>query len=127
MALCLGGCGVNELIIEQKVRDMILYGYIALRQLPRAERHVLSAEIRTSMLKLLKLVITAAKRHHKKTTLTDMDVELAALQSQLRLAKELGYLPMKNGRKAWREGYGLPWLSHLSNASATAKVQYQAN
>ena len=72
---------MNELIIEQKVRDMILYGYIALRQLPRAERHVLSAEIRTSMLKLLKLVITAAKRHHKKTTLTDMDVELAALQA----------------------------------------------
>ena len=86
---------MNELIIEQKVREMILYGYIALRQLPRAERHVLSAEIRTSMLKLSKLVITAAKRHHKKTTLTDMDVELAALQSQLRLAKELGYLPMK--------------------------------
>lgn len=86
---------MNELIIEQKVRDMILYGYTALRQLPRAERHVLSAEIRTSMLALLKLVITAAKRHHKKTTLTDMDVELAALQSQLRLAKELGYLPMK--------------------------------
>ena len=69
---------MNELIIEQKVREMILYGYIALRQLPRAERHVLSAEIRSAMLHLLKLVITAAKRHHKKTTLTDMDVELAA-------------------------------------------------
>lgn len=27
---------MNELIIEQKVREMILYGYIALRQLPRA-------------------------------------------------------------------------------------------
>ena len=86
---------VHELIIEQKVREMILYGYTALRQLPRAERHVLSAEIRSAMLHLLKLVITAAKRHHKKTTLTDMDVELAALQSQIRLAKELGYLPMK--------------------------------
>ena len=93
---------MNELIIEQKVREMILYGYIALRQLPRAERHVLSAEIRTSMLALLKLVITAAKRHHKKTTLTDMDVELAALQSQLRLAKELGYLPLTSSRPKGR-------------------------
>lgn len=27
---------MNELIIEQKVREMILYGYIVLRQLPRA-------------------------------------------------------------------------------------------
>ena len=55
---------MDELIIEQKVREMILYGYTALRQLPRAE-------IRTSMLALLKLVITAAKRHHKKTTHID--------------------------------------------------------
>lgn len=30
---------MNELIIEQKVREMILYGYIALRQLPRANTY----------------------------------------------------------------------------------------
>ena len=92
---------MNELIIEQKVREMILYGYTALRQLPRAERHVLSAEIRSAMLRLLKLVITAAKRHHKKTTLTDMDVELAA-----------GAISLSECRPAIES-----WIAHASHAN----------
>ena len=51
----------QPLIIEQRIRDMMQYGYIALRQFPKSERHVLAAEIRTSMLTLLRLVVTAAK------------------------------------------------------------------
>ena len=82
----------TQLVIEQKIRDMMQYGHIALRQFPKAEKHVLGAEIRASMLTLLRLVITAAKRYHKKTTLTDLDVELAVLQSQVRLAQQLAYL-----------------------------------
>ena len=77
----------KPLVIEQRIRDMMQYGHIALRQFPKSEKHVLAAEIRTSMLTLLRLVITAAKRYHKKTTLTDPDVELAVLQNQIRLAK----------------------------------------
>ncbi|WP_303845732.1 diversity-generating retroelement protein Avd [Aeromonas sobria] len=84
----------QPLVIEQRLRDMMRYGYIAMRQFPKAERHVLAAEIRTSMLTLLRLVITATKRYHKKTTLTDLDVELAVLQNQVRLAKDLAYLPI---------------------------------
>ena len=76
----------QPLVIEQRIRDMMQYGHIALRQFPKSEKHVLAAEIRTSMLTLLRLVITAAKRYHKKTTLTDLDVELAVLQNQIRLA-----------------------------------------
>ncbi len=84
----------QPLVIEQRIRDMMQYGHIALRQFPKSEKHVLAAEIRTSMLTLLRLVITAAKRYHKKTTLTDLDVELAVLQNQIRLAKDLTYLPI---------------------------------
>ena len=84
----------QPLVIEQRIRDMMQYGHIALRQVPKSEKHVLAAEIRTSMLTLLRLVITAAKRYHKKTTLTDLDVELAVLQNQIRLAKDLTYLPI---------------------------------
>ncbi|BES53377.1 hypothetical protein [Aeromonas phage phiWae15] len=84
----------QPLIIEQRLRDMMQYGYIALRQFPKSERHVLGAEIRSSMLTLLRLVITASKRYHKKTTLADLDIELAVLQNQVRLAKDLAYLPI---------------------------------
>lgn len=43
----------QPLIIEQRIRDMMQYGHIALRQFPKSEKHVLAAEIRTSMLTLL--------------------------------------------------------------------------
>ncbi|MGL6351957.1 MAG: diversity-generating retroelement protein Avd [Aeromonas sp.] len=86
---------MSELIIDEKCREMLVYGYQALRQFPRYERHVLGAEIRTSMLTLQRLIITAIKRYHKKTTLTDLDVELAVLRRQVRLAKDLGYIDLR--------------------------------
>ncbi len=91
---------MSKLLLDEKCKEMISYGYIALRQLPKNERHVLSAEIRLSMLKVQRLIITAFKRYHKKTTLTDLDIELAVLKRQIRLAKELHYIDLKK-YKIW--------------------------
>lgn len=85
----------NDLMILQKCYDMIEYGYMALRQFPRSERHTLAAEIKRSMYELLKLIIRANKRYYKKTTLQDMDVELMNLRYLVRLAHSLGFLPFK--------------------------------
>jgi four helix bundle protein len=86
---------VTTLIIEEKCREMIMFGYTAIKQFPKHETHVLAAEIRKSMLALQRLIITAFKRYHKKTTLTDLDIELAVLKRQVRLAKDLRYLDLK--------------------------------
>lgn len=112
---------VNDLVLRQKVEAMIEYGYVALRQFPKWERHVLAAEIRQTMWALLRLVITAHKRYHKRTTLQDMDVELDLLRSQIRAAKGLQYLDWKKyetwakladeiGRMVggWLKSMGLP-------------------
>lgn len=85
----------TDLLVRQKCEAMIQYGYVALRQFPTFERHVLAAEIRTSMLGLLRLIVVCNKRYHKKTTLQDLDAELDLLRCQVRLAKELGYLDFK--------------------------------
>jgi len=85
----------TDLLIRQKCEAMIVYGYIALRQFPKFERHVLAAEIRESMLGLLRLIVICNKRYHKKTTLQDLDAELDLLRCQVRLAKDLGYLDFK--------------------------------
>lgn len=74
---------------------MIQYAYSALRQFPKHEKHVLGAEIRGTMLKIQRLIITALKRFHKKTTLTDLDIEIAVLLRQVRLAKDLRYIDVK--------------------------------
>ena len=85
----------NNLIIDEKIRAMIQYGYIAIRQFPKSEKHCLGAEIRNTMWGLQRLVITAIKRFHKKTTLTDMDVELSLLKRQVRTAKDLRFIDLK--------------------------------
>lgn len=86
---------LQDLKIRQKCEDMIEYGYIALKQFPRSERHTLAAEIKRSMFKLLELIITTNKKYYKKTTMKELDVELDKLRSYIRLAKKLGFLPFK--------------------------------
>lgn len=86
---------MDDLKIRQKTEDMIAYGYTAIRQFPKSERHVLSQEIRNTMWRLLRLIIVCNHRYHKKTTMQELDAELDLLRAQVRLAKELGYLPFK--------------------------------
>lgn len=85
----------SDLIIRQKVEGMIEYGHKALARFPKAERHVLCAEIRRTMWDLLRLVVVCNKRYYKKTTLQDLDAGLDLLRCQVRLSMQLGYLDMR--------------------------------
>lgn len=85
----------QELKILQKTYDMILYANICLKQFPKYEKHVLAADIRKSMYKLLSLIITANKKYYKKTTLQEIDIELDVLRTYIRLSMDLKYLPIK--------------------------------
>jgi len=86
---------VTDLLIRQKCEAMIAYGYVALRQFPKFERHVLGAEVRSSMWGLLRLIVLCNKRYYKKTTLQDLDAELDLLRCQVRIAHSLGYIDFK--------------------------------
>lgn len=86
---------IEELKIRQKCEDMIEYGYVALRQFPKSEKHTLAAEIKRSMFRLLSLIITCNRRYYKKTTMQELDIELDVLRSYIRLAMNLGFLPMR--------------------------------
>ncbi|WP_296639227.1 diversity-generating retroelement protein Avd [Roseinatronobacter sp.] len=86
---------MDDLKIRQKCEEMIAYGYIALRQFPKFERHVLAAEIRDAMWGVLRLIIITNKRYHKKTTMQDLDAELDLLRSQVRTAFALRYIDLK--------------------------------
>nr|BDD46273.1 hypothetical protein 2 [Pseudomonadaceae bacterium] len=87
---------MDDLKIRRKCEDMIAYGYGVLKQFPKAERHVLSQEIRTTMWALLRLIIVCNRRYFKKTTMQDLDAELDLLRGQIRIAQKLGFLPFKN-------------------------------
>ena len=86
---------MDELKIRQKCEDMIAYGYIALQQFPKAEKHTLAADIKRSMFKLLELIIICNKKYYKKSTMQELDIELDVLRSSIRLAMTLRFLPFK--------------------------------
>lgn len=83
------------LSIEEKCHEMTKYAYVVLKQFPRYEKHGLASEIRTSIWQIHRLIVTALKRYHKKTTLTELDIELAVLRKQTRLSMELGYIDVR--------------------------------
>jgi hypothetical protein len=86
---------MDDLIIRQKLEDMIQYAHVCLRRFPKAERHALGADIERATYSALRLTITANKRYYKKTTTQELDVEMEIVKSLVRLAKDLGFLPLK--------------------------------
>lgn len=85
----------EDLQIRLKVEEMIHYGHAALRQFPKSEKHVLSAEIRRCMIEILRLVITCNRRYYKKTTLQNLDTELDVLRYLVRMSMEFSFLPFR--------------------------------
>lgn len=115
----------EDLQIRLKVEEMIHYGYAALRQFPKSEKHVLAAEIRQCMIRLLRLVIVCNRRYHKKTTMQELDAELDILRSLIRLSMELKFLHFEQ-YEIWARhvnevgkmlGGWLGWMRRYSNAS----------
>jgi len=86
---------LDNLIVYQKTYDMIQYGYQALKQFPRSEKYTFAAEIKMTMIELLKLIISTNKKYHKKTTMRKVDTQLELLRTYLRLARDLEFLSFK--------------------------------
>jgi hypothetical protein len=88
---------MQQLKIYQKIYDMILYGHICLKNFPKYEKHVMTADIRKSMYRLLQLTISANKKRDKKLLLNEIDAELDILRTLIRLASDekLKYLSIK--------------------------------
>lgn len=83
----------EELIILQKIMDMMEYGYQALAQFPKSEKFALVTDIKRCMDQMLERTIEAQKRYYKKTTLQELDVAIAKLRAYLRLSHTLKFLP----------------------------------
>ena len=109
----------RELYIKTKVEDMIVYGNICLKQFPKHERYALASEIRLCMYRILGIVIETNHKHYKKTTLTELDIEVDKLRSYLRLSAnpELKYLSVdKYGNWAAMVDLGYMTLNVASSA-----------
>lgn len=86
---------MNDLVIFQKAYDCHLYLYVALKNFPKSEKFTLVADIKNTFFEMLKLFIEANKLQYKKKLLYEADVKLVILRFQLRAAKDLQFLKLK--------------------------------
>jgi hypothetical protein len=82
-----------QLIVRDKIETFAIDVYHATRRYPKAERHVLAAETRSALYRLLRYAITAAKVRNKAGPLNAADAEVAMLNAYLRIGMQLKYLP----------------------------------
>lgn len=80
----------DDLLIMKKTREMIAYGNECLynKQFPRNRRvgNTIGAQIEKTMCEILEGLSEAAKKEHKKTTLTQVDAKIYYLRQLLMTA-----------------------------------------
>ena len=69
-----------------------------LNHFPSHEKYALSQAIRRDAYAVFDLMVEGQKKYHKKTSLTNLDIQLEQLKSKIFLAHELGYFRFKDGK-----------------------------
>lgn len=85
-------------LIVKKIRDMIKYNHIMLKQFPKEEKYLLANKIRELSYKIFEGAIIVNKKFHKKTTLSEMNVNHELLRQLVNLAYELKYIDHQKHR-----------------------------
>jgi len=86
---------LRNLIIYQKVYDLILYLFPILNRFPKTQKFVLAQQIENSILEIAKLITQANLERDKRSSLTKIDIELEKLRLLIRLAKDLRFINVK--------------------------------
>lgn len=81
-----------HLALMTKIEELDAYTHTVLHQFPKLERHLLCAEMRGAMNKVIRQVVVAWKRRQKAAALFDLDVEIEVFRGLIRKAHRLGYI-----------------------------------
>jgi hypothetical protein len=86
------------LLIVKKIRDMIVYNNIMLKQFPKHEKYLLANKIRELGYEIFESAVTINKKVHKKTTFSNLNVKHEMLRQFINLAYELKYIDAQKHR-----------------------------
>jgi hypothetical protein len=86
-----------------KTQDMIKLLNLHLRHFPRHEKYALSQELRKAAYGVYLGIVESSKRYHKKTSLSNLDIQHEQLRMLVNLAFKLGYYEYKDGKRATTE------------------------
>jgi four helix bundle protein len=90
----------DEAKLDRKFMEFAKLMVIYLNHFPKHEKYGLALEIRRCAYAVYGYIVEGQKRYHKKTALTNLDVEHEKLRMLLRLAHELGYFAFRDGQRA---------------------------
>lgn len=85
----------KRFILKEKIGDMMKYALPLTDTFPRRERR-LADILRDSMLEMYRLAVRLEKKYYKKTTLEDLDIELAVLREFVVIASDKDYRGQKH-------------------------------
>lgn len=89
----------ERLKVYQKWLDMATYLYGAVQSYPKSEKYTLGADTRHTMIRVGRYIYRGnalnSESPEKRRMIEQADMELVDLQLLIRLAVELGYLPLK--------------------------------
>lgn len=86
------------LLIVKKIREMIVYNNVMLKQFPKHEKYLMANKVRELGYEIFECAIAVNKKFHKKTTFTDMNVKHELLRQFVNLAFELEYIDSQKHR-----------------------------
>ena len=85
----------RKFVLKEKISEMLKYGLPLVNNFSRRDRK-LADTLRDSMLEMYRLATRLERKYHKKTTLEDLDIELAVLKEFVLLASDTDYCGAKH-------------------------------
>jgi len=85
----------EDLIIYQKMYDLILYAFPILNRFPKNQRFVMAQQIQNTMVEIQKKIAEANKIRNRRRLLFEIDIELDKLRMLIRLSKDLRLIDVK--------------------------------
>lgn len=83
---------MNEMVIEKRMVDFIASTHHVINRLPKHEQLSLGSQIRNCQCEIMRLCVSVRRKHHKKTTARDLDIEMDLLRHLYRLCFSLRYI-----------------------------------
>lgn len=88
----------SEAELDRKFVETAKLLNIYLNHFPKFEKYALCQQIRLALYGTYALIVEGQKRYHKKTTLTNLDIQHEQLRMFVNLAHSLGYFGFKDGK-----------------------------
>lgn len=86
---------LQDLIIFQKVYDLILWMYPLINKFPKNQRFVLGQQLENTLLEILKGTIQANQERNKLEILKQVSINLDKFRILYRLAKDLRFMSVR--------------------------------